>query len=88
MAYLEGIFVKAPYRRMGTARRLLSMCWEWSIGKGCSELASDCELNNDGGLGFHLNYGFSEINRIIKYSVKRDELRLNEDLLAMRQSPI
>lgn len=65
VAYLEGIFVKAPYRRMGIARQLLSMCEEWARGKGCTELASDCELNNDGSLGFHLNYGFSESNRII-----------------------
>ncbi|MEE0681546.1 MAG: aminoglycoside 6'-N-acetyltransferase [Candidatus Gastranaerophilaceae bacterium] len=65
VAYLEGIFVKAPYRRLGAARGLLSMCEEWARGKGCHELASDCELNNDGSLGFHLNYGFSEANRII-----------------------
>ncbi len=65
VAYLEGVFVKAPYRRMGTARRLLSMCKEWARGKGCVELASDCELNNDVSLGFHLNYGFNEANRII-----------------------
>ncbi len=65
VAYLEGVFVKEPYRHMGVARGLLSMCEEWARGKGCEEFASDCELNNDVSLGFHLNYGFSEANRII-----------------------
>ena len=32
---------------------------------GCTEFASDCELDNTDSLRFHLHTGFEEANRII-----------------------
>ena len=65
VGYLEGIYVKAAFRRRGVAGQLLRACEEWAKGMGCSEFASDCELHNTDSLSFHLHTGFEEANRII-----------------------
>lgn len=65
VGYLEGIFVKEEYRKRGIAKRLLSRCEDWAQRQGCSEFASDCELDNIQSLKFHLKLGFQEANRII-----------------------
>ena len=65
VGYLEGIYVKAPYRRRGVAGQLLHACEDWSMAMGCTEFASDCELDNMDSLRFHLHMGFEEMNRVI-----------------------
>ena len=70
VGYLEGIFVAEQYRKMGTARMLLTACEQWAKTKGCTEFASDCELDNTQSLRFHLNVGFTEANRIICFTKK------------------
>lgn len=70
VGYLEGIFVKKEYRNNGYAKLLLQECEKWAILKGCFEFASDCELNNDNSLSFHLNAGFTEANRLICFTKK------------------
>ncbi len=70
VGYLEGIYVAEGYRRQGIARELLSECEKWAKTKGCTEFASDCELDNVQSLQFHLNVGFCEANRIICFVKK------------------
>ena len=70
VGYLEGIYVADGYRKQGVARELLSACESWAKAKGCSEFASDCELDNVQSLQFHLNVGFEEANRIICFKKK------------------
>ena len=65
VAYLEGIYVKPPYRRQGYARHLVDACQLWGMEQGCHEFASDCELNNQTSWAFHLAMGFLEVNRLI-----------------------
>ncbi len=65
VGYLEGIFVSEGYRMKGYAADLLAGCEKWAREKGCTEFASDCELDNDNSLKFHLSLGFEETNRII-----------------------
>ena len=65
VGYLEGIFVQANYRGNGYAKELLWNCENWAKQMGCAEFASDCELDNIGGLKFHIAMGFVEANRII-----------------------
>ena len=65
VGYLEGIFVEEAYRKQGLAIQLLERCDEWAKEKGCSEFASDCELDNEISRQFHLGAGFREANRII-----------------------
>ena len=70
VGYLEGIYVAEEYRKHGIARELLSACGSWAKSKGCTEFASDCELENVHSLQFHLNVGFEEANRIICFTKK------------------
>ncbi|MBQ2061771.1 MAG: GNAT family N-acetyltransferase [Oscillospiraceae bacterium] len=65
VGYLEGIFVSEGYRRHGVAAELLAACEKWAGGKDCTEFASDCELDNEDSLHFHMAAGFEEANRII-----------------------
>lgn len=68
VGYLEGVFVEAAYRRHGVARELVSVCQKFAKEQGCTEFASDCELDNEESLQFHIKMGFEEANRIICFT--------------------
>lgn len=70
IAYLEGIFVERGYRNRGIAKKLLEKCELWAKENFCTQLASDCELENNGSYKFHLNCGFEEVNKIICFVKK------------------
>ena len=70
VGYLEGIFIKEEFRHKGYAKELLSECEKWAKEKGCKEFSSDCEIDNDSSLGFHMAMGFREANRIICFTKK------------------
>lgn len=70
VGYLEGIFVKADYQKNGYAKELLSACEMWAKDMGCTEFASDCELDNTDSLKFHMAMGFDVANRIICFKKK------------------
>lgn len=65
VGYLEGILVEEAYRHKGYAKELLEACQQWAKSKGCSEFASDCELENEESLRFHMAMQFEETNRVI-----------------------
>lgn len=52
VGYLEGIFVKEEFRHRGFAKEILTECEKWTKEKGCTEFASDCELDNEDSLHF------------------------------------
>jgi len=66
--YLDTIFVHPDYRMFGIAKKLVKMCEDWSRGRLCVEFASNCDLDNEGSLNFHLGFGFKELHRIIHFS--------------------
>lgn len=70
VGYLEGVYVEPVYRKQGYGKALVRACEDWARSKGCSEFASDCELNNTDSLAFHLRSGFTEANRIICFTKK------------------
>lgn len=65
VGYLEGIYVSPECRRRGVAKALIRACEAWAQERGCRQLASDCELDNDVSLVFHVGSGFKEANRVI-----------------------
>ena len=65
VGYLEGIFVVPEHQHKGYAKELLYECELWAKEKGCTEFASDCELDNTNSLNFHMSMGFEEANRVI-----------------------
>ncbi len=68
VGYLEGIFIEEEYRKNGYAKQLLAACENWALEQGCTEFASDCELDNTESLKFHLSLGFEEANRVICFT--------------------
>lgn len=72
VGYLEGIFIIPEYQHKGYAKDLLHECELWAKEKGCSEFASDCELDNTNSFKFHMAMGFEEVNRVICF---RKDLR-------------
>lgn len=65
VGYLEGIYLKEPFRGRGLGRALAGHCEDWARRRGCSGFASDCETENTGSIRFHLASGFWEAGRII-----------------------
>lgn len=70
VGYLEAVFVRETYRRRGIASGLVARCEEWAKKQGCSEFASDCEVQNQQSFLFHQKIGFAEVNRIICFTKK------------------
>lgn len=65
VGFLEGVWVAPEHRRQGAARQLVEACQQWALQAGCSEFASDCEIDNLASLAFHLSIGFAEAGRTI-----------------------
>ena len=63
---------------MGIARKLLSCCENRAKAQGCTEFASDCELDNTDSQRFHRAVGFEEANRIVAYVKKIASARAME----------
>lgn len=65
VGYVEGIFVNPNLRRQGISKELMIKGEEWVKEKGCKQIGSDIEYDNDTSYHFHINIGFKEANRII-----------------------
>jgi aminoglycoside 6'-N-acetyltransferase I len=65
VGYLEGWFVEPEFRKHGIGRELVRHAEAWALERGCTEMASDAELGNDGSLAAHLNLGYKETSRLV-----------------------
>lgn len=65
VAYLEGIFVRPENRGAGIGRDLFESVRSWAHRQGCSELASDADLDNLTSQAFHRALGFEETERVV-----------------------
>ena len=70
VGYLEGIYVREADRHLGFAGQMMKACEDWARAEGCMEFASDCEIDNQDSLAFHLKLGFQVVNRIICFAKK------------------
>ncbi|NNF14816.1 MAG: GNAT family N-acetyltransferase [Gemmatimonadetes bacterium] len=67
VGYLEGIYLEDAHRRQGHAKGLLLAGEAWARSRGCTEFASDRDVDNEESGAFHLASGFSEVQRIVCY---------------------
>ncbi|HEX8851962.1 MAG TPA: GNAT family N-acetyltransferase, partial [Pyrinomonadaceae bacterium] len=65
VAYLEGWFVESTHRGRGVGRALVAAAEDWGRTLGCTEFASDTELDNRSSAAAHVALGFEEVDRII-----------------------
>jgi aminoglycoside 6'-N-acetyltransferase I len=65
VAYLEGWFVEESARRKGVGAALVQASEAWAREQGCTEFASDTELDNSASAQAHKSLGFEEVERII-----------------------
>ena len=72
VAYLEGIWVDEPARRIQVGRALVTAAESWARSQGLSELASDCDTQNEISRLFHVGSGFEEVERIICFRKSLD----------------
>jgi aminoglycoside 6'-N-acetyltransferase I len=65
--YVEGIYVNPNYRRKGLSKQLLLEGEKWLKEKGCKQIGSDIEIDNQQSYHFHTATGFKEANRLIAF---------------------
>jgi len=70
VGYIEGIYVKPKFRNQGIAKKLVEFAKIWSAEKGCSELASDAEIENTDSQKFHNKVGFKEASTIVHFTME------------------
>lgn len=64
VAYLEGWYVAPGVRRQGVGAALVRAAEEWGRAQGCTEFASDTDLDNAVSEAAHHALGFIEAGRI------------------------
>ena len=67
VAYLEAIYVEEEYRKAGVASYLIGCCENWEKEKGCSEMASDCDIENHSSRKMHEHNNFKEVSKLAHY---------------------
>jgi aminoglycoside 6'-N-acetyltransferase I len=65
VAYVEGIYVRDKYRKIGVGKALIQSAQQWAIDRGCIELASDALIENTASHDFHAKIGFREAERTV-----------------------
>jgi len=65
VAYLEGWFVDEAARRSGVGTALVKAVEAWGRSQGCTELASDTEIDNVVSQQAHRSLGFEEVDRVV-----------------------
>ncbi len=58
VGFLEGWYVAPEARGGGIGRALVAASEDWARSQGCSEFASDAEVDNDASIAAHLALGF------------------------------
>lgn len=65
--FLEGIWVKAEFRRRGIGARLIETAEAFLSDRGFREIGSDAEIQNLVSHAAHAGWGFSETERVVYF---------------------
>jgi len=67
VGYIEGWYVDSDLRRQGVGGLLTQAAEAWALAQGCTEMASDCILDNHTSLAAHLALGYEEAEHLIHF---------------------
>ncbi len=67
VGYIEGWYVDPELRKQGVGAALVRAGEEWARAQGCTEMGSDCRLDNEASLRAHLALGYVEAERAILF---------------------
>lgn len=70
VGYLEGLYVRKPFRRNGVAKLLVEAAEAWARSKGATEMGSDAHRNNLVSRRFHAAAGYRETKPIVHFIKK------------------
>jgi aminoglycoside 6'-N-acetyltransferase I len=70
IASVEGWYVADFMRHAGAGKTLLQAAEAWATKQGCSQITSECDLNNLTSASAHRSCGFVESRRSISFSKK------------------
>ena len=73
VAYLEGWYVVPRARKQGVGGALVRAAEAWGVAQGCTEFASDTELENVVSQHAHAALGFTEVERVVFYCKKLED---------------
>src|SRR6202041_2014933 len=73
VGYIEGWYVTESHRRRGVGAQLVAAAENWAREQGCTEMASDTQVDNTQSLQAHLRLGYEIAERSILF---RKSLRL------------
>ena len=65
--FLEGIWVKAEFRRQGVGARLIETAEAFLADRGFREIGSDAQIENRDSHAAHAGWGFSETERVVYF---------------------
>ena len=67
VGYVEGWYVEPDFRCRGIGRMLIEAGEDWSRSHGCTEMASDTEIDNGGSIRAHQHLGYTEVSRNVHF---------------------
>jgi aminoglycoside 6'-N-acetyltransferase I len=67
VGYIEGIYLIPAFRGLGLGGVLVDAVAEWFASQGCSNMATDTEIDNEEAQAFWSGLGFEETWRIVQY---------------------
>lgn len=65
VGYLEGWYVDPAFRQQGIGSRLVRFAETWARNQGCTEMASDAEIDNLVSQQAHASLGYAETARLV-----------------------
>ncbi|MFC1452176.1 GNAT family N-acetyltransferase [Verrucomicrobiota bacterium] len=78
VGYIGSWYVDPDHRQAGVGRELLLAAEDWAAGRGCREMGSDCEIDNEISRRAHIRIGYVETERLIHFRkpIKRGPNRI------------
>jgi aminoglycoside 6'-N-acetyltransferase I len=67
VGYIEGIYLLPEYRGLGLGGALTDAAAAWFASKGCRDMATDTEIDNEDAQEFWSELGFEETWRVVQY---------------------